>query len=299
MTKISFVLRHPVVFFALLLYVHLSFGKAIAQSQPSIENSPSLFWEISGKKLGQPSYLFGTIHLIGKSDFVVDNLINEKFAAAERLILEIKIDAPDLQVKMMQFMAMRGDTTLQTLLQEEYDYVSRFMKDSLGINLMMFNSIKPLFVETLVLPQMLGEPAESYEFYFMKLAQERQKEILGLETVEEQMKLFDHIPLKEQADMLVELAKDYGAQKDLFRKLISLYKQQAIDSLRFYMLKQPEYVKYEEILLTRRNRKWVPVIKNYIQQGPVFIAVGAGHLPGEQGLLSLLKEEGYTVKPLH
>jgi uncharacterized protein YbaP (TraB family) len=298
MIKSASIRHFPFVFFSFLLLFHLSAGKVIAQFFSSPETSNSLLWEISGKGLEKPSYLYGTIHLIGQSDFFVSSLVKDKIAAIRRLVLEIKIDVPDLQMQMMQMMVMDGDTTLQTLLGEDYDSVNRFTRDSLGVNLIMFNSIKPLFVGTLVLPKMLGEPAESYEFYFIKLAKENAIEIVGLETVEEQMRAVDQIPLQEQADLLVELAKDYTAQKVLFRKLISLYQQQALDSLHYYMLQQLEYAKYEEFLLNQRNRKWVPVIEKYIREDPVFIAIGAGHLAGEQGLIKLLKEKGYSVKPL-
>lgn len=270
----------------------------VPQKESSAGEAGSLLWEISGNGLEQPSYLYGTIHLIGKSDFVVSNLVMEKFKSAEKLALEIKVDAPDLQLKMMQSMMMGEDTTLQMLLGDEYETVSRFMQDSLSINLQLFATIKPLFIQTLTLPKIIGEPIETYDFYFATLAQEDKKEIVGLETVDDQIKIFDRIPLKEQAKMLVELTSDYSAQKALFHKMIDLYKAQDIRGLHQCMLQQPEYGKYEEILINQRNRNWIPAIKKLIQPETVFIAVGAGHLPGKQGVIHLLEQEGYLLKPL-
>lgn len=270
----------------------------VPQKESSAGEAGSLLWEISGNGLEQPSYLYGTIHLIGKSDFVVSNLVMEKFKSAEKLALEIKVDAPDLQLKMMQSMMMGEDTTLQMLLGDEYETVSRFMQDSLSINLQLFATIKPLFIQTLTLPKIIGEPIETYDFYFATLAQEDKKEIVGLETVDDQIKIFDRIPLKEQAKMLVELTSDYSAQKALFHKMIDLYKAQDIRGLHQCMLQQREYGKYEEILINQRNRNWIPAIKKLIQPETVFIAVGAGHLPGKQGVIHLLEQEGYVLRPL-
>lgn len=271
----------------------------VQQKESSSNEANSLLWEISGNGLEQPSYLYGTIHLIGKSDFVVSDLVMEKFKSAKKLALEIKADAPDLQLKMMQSMMMGEDTTLQMLLGDEYEAVSRFMQDSLALNLQLFATIKPLFIQTLALPKIIGEPVETYDFYFAKLAQEEEKEIVGLETIDDQIRVFNRIPLKEQAKMLVELANDYSVQKALFHKMIDLYKAQDIWGLHQCMLQQPEYDKYEELLINQRNRNWIPVIKKLIQPEIVFIAVGAGHLPGEQGVIRLLEQEGYLLKPLH
>jgi len=270
----------------------------VPQKQSSVGEANSLLWEISGNGLEQPSYLYGTIHVIGKSDFVVSDLVMEKFKSVKKLALEIKTDAPDLQLKMMQSMMMGEDTTLQMLLGEDYETVSRFMQDSLALNLQLFATIKPLFIQALTLPKIIGEPIEAYDFYFAKLAQEEEKEIVGLETIDDQIKVFDGIPLKEQANMLVEFANDYSAQKALFHKMIDLYKAQDIRGLHQCMLQQPEYEKYEELLINQRNRNWIAVIKKLIQPEKIFIAVGAGHLPGEQGVIRLLEQEGYVLKPL-
>lgn len=298
MQKTSSIIRVIFILSILLAAFGLFAQEPVPQEESSSKEAGSLLWEINGNGLEQPSYLYGTIHLIGKSDFVVSDLVMEKFKLSQKLALEIKTDAPDLQLKMMQSMMMGEDTTLQMLLGDEYETVSRFMQDSLALNLQLFATIKPLFIQAMALPKIVGEPVEAYDFYFAKLAQEQEKEIVGLETVEDQIRVFNRIPLKEQAKMLVEFANEYSAQKALFHKMIALYKAQDIRGLHQCMLQQPEYEKYEELLINQRNRNWIPVIKKLIEAEMVFIAVGAGHLPGEQGVIRLLEQEGYLLKPL-
>lgn len=120
-----------IFFLSILLAAFSLFAREpVPQEESSSNKANSLLWEISGNGLAQPSYLYGTIHLIGKSDFVVSDLVMEKFKLSKKLALEIKTDAPDLQPKMMHSMMMGEDTTLQMLLGDEYETVSRFMQDS-------------------------------------------------------------------------------------------------------------------------------------------------------------------------
>lgn len=268
------------------------------QTNPNPPDRPSLLWEISGKNLEKPSYLFGAIHLIGKSQFFMPEAAKERFDLATTLVMEINLDSALTQQKLMQGMMMNGGITIKALLQEDYGKVKQFLHDSLSLDLTTLNTMKPIFVETLALPRIIGEPALSYETYFLNLAREAGKKIVGLETVEEQIQFLNRIPLQEQAQVLLEFVETYSEQKTLYHEMVELYKRQEIDRLYQLILEQPEFERYREILLDARNRAWLPEIKMLIMQEPVFIVVGAGHLPGEQGLIKLLTKVGYRVTPL-
>jgi uncharacterized protein YbaP (TraB family) len=88
---------------------------------------------------------------------------------------------------------------------------------------------------------------------------------------------------------------EFDEQKKEFVKMVHAYRQQDAGALYRYMMSSPDIAGSEEALLFNRNRKWVPVMEQAMQKEKIFFAVGAGHLGGPQGLISLLREKGYTV----
>ena len=86
--------------------------------------------------------------------------------------------------------------------------------------------------------------------------------------------------------------------KEDFNKLVAVYKTQDVDSMYRVTNQAPELMEAENELLVKRNSKWIPVMKNSMQQSSCFFAVGAAHLGGDIGVISLLRKQGYTVKPV-
>ena len=133
----------------------------------------------------------------------------------------------------------------------------------------------------------------------LQIAKEDKKEIKGLETMQFQASVFDSIPYEWQAKELLKNIDSFSVYKKEFDEMINLYKSQQLDSMQ-NMLVKSEFgsEQYEDLLLNDRNKKWVKELKEIMKNESVFVAVGAGHLTGEYGLISLLKKEGYTVEPL-
>ncbi|RME95793.1 MAG: TraB/GumN family protein, partial [Bacteroidetes bacterium] len=117
-------------------------------------------------------------------------------------------------------------------------------------------------------------------------------------TAEFQMSLFDEIPYKEQAQMLVQaIEAGREAEEDMMQRMVDLYLDQDIVGMQAMMSEADSgVVGYEEILLLQRNRNWIPVMAELMKQGSVFFAVGAGHLAGDEGVITLLRKAGYQVE---
>jgi hypothetical protein len=140
---------------------------------------------------------------------------------------------------------------------------------------------------------------KSYEMEFFDFAQEKEKETGGLETIEFQISVFDSIPYKAQAEMLVESIRAEEEQNDMFQQMIELYQSQDIEAL--YSAIGDEEIgagDYEDILVKNRNQRWMAGMREYMQEGPTFFAVGAGHLGGPYGVIRLLRKEGFVVTPV-
>ena len=267
-----------------------------------LENA--LLWKIEGKDLQEASYLFGTIHMIAKEDFFLTDATKEMFKKTNQVTFEINMEEMNdmgAQLSLMMNAFMKNNTTLKDLLSEEdYDIVGKHFKE-MGLPLMMLERIKPMFLSVFASGDMdmtgLGNGSMvSYEMKLMDMAKEQDKVIGGLETAEYQMSMFDSIPYTAQANMLVESIKAGDQGDDQFKNMVKLYKNQDLKAMGEMISSDAEGIaNYEELLLKNRNRNWIPIMGKMMLEKPTFFAVGAGHLAGEDGVINLLRKEGYQV----
>lgn len=260
----------------------------------------SLLWEISGRGLTHPSYLFGTIHMICPQDFFLTPTMKEKFEKAHTVYLEINLDDPSAPMKLMGMIQYKNGQKLSDFFDStDYQELSGFVHDSLKMDVHFFERFKPLMLYSMMSAKMLPCAKEqAYETEFVQMAKDQNKQIRGLETMEEQVSIFDSIPGKVQAGMIMDMVRHYDSEKLDFHRMVDFYKAQEVDSLYQMLEESPDTKIDQDLLLNRRNHKWIPLIGAAMRQGSCFIAVGAGHLGGPQGLISLLRKQGYTVKPV-
>ena len=173
----------------------------------------------------------------------------------------------------------------------------------IGLPMMMVERIKPMFLSALAAGDMSNPAAQqevvSYEMELMKMAEEQDKEIMGLETAEYQMSMFDSIPYTAQAQMLLEsIQGDSSEGTDQLNQMIELYINQDIEGMQVMMNEDNDIMEYQDLLLIARNKNWIPIMEKRMKTSICFFAVGAGHLGGNQGVLRLLQAAGYNIKPL-
>jgi hypothetical protein len=280
----------------------LLFAVSLFSTTSTAQNlEKSLLWEISGNGLEQPSYLYGTIHMT--CDASLDANIKKALDDTSLLVLEIDMDDPSMAVKMANDIYMKDGKTLKDLVSiEDYTILSDFLKTQTGMPAEMIGNIKPFFITAMMYPKLLDCAAvQSFENELMKIAHEQEEEVLGLETVEEQMAVFDQIPYKDQAQDLLRSAKDnMSFDKAAFQKMMELYVEKDIEGLAKLMEEDVNLTntKHKDVILDNRNKNWIAKIEDFAKQQPTFFGVGAGHLPGENGVIKLLQEKGYTVKPI-
>jgi uncharacterized protein YbaP (TraB family) len=275
------------------------FSCIAAKTQPALDKT--LLWKITGPGISAPSYLFGTIHLMCSNEIVITDILKDKFNSTEQLFLELDMDDPTIMIKTMQHIKMNNDTTLKDLLSPvQYDSLSLHFKQVTGMPIELMAFMKPALIEPLIYPALLGcEGAEAWEQKFMQMAKANDKEIKGLEDVDDQLKIFDAIPYKMQAEELATTLQNIDSIKQSFSAMLQLYKQKDLDALNRMMYDDAEFSQYEDILLKNRNEKWIPRIIEQAKLKPTFFAVGAAHLGGENGIINLLKKNTCTLEPVH
>ena len=268
------------------------------QSIAQRDKTNTLLWEISGNGLQQPSYLFGTIHMICKEDFLISEIVKQKFNSSKQVYLELDMDDPQLQVTMMQQMQLPDKETLKNKLGEsDFKKLDSFLQKEMNMNLVMFDKFKPMMVMSILAQRLLPcAGMESYDMNFAKMATEQKKELLGLEKVEDQLGVFDAIPDSLEIRSIMNMVNDFESHKKEFSRMSSIYKTQDLDALYQLMAESPEMMGSQELLLDRRNRNWIPVMESVMKNSTTFFAVGAGHLAGSLGVLELLRKQGYKVK---
>jgi hypothetical protein len=265
------------------------------------DNNNTLLWEISGNKLEAPSYLFGTFHLICKDDIPIGEQVKTAIQSADEMYMELDMDDPATLMGGLLLMNMKGDSTLKNLYTEQdYKKIESFFNDSLHTPITMFQKMKPFFLMALLYPKMLPcKTMSGVEQELQTLAKKNKKEIQGLETMAFQAAVFDSIPYTEQAKELLKAVDSLAEYKKNFASLVKVYKNQQLDSI-MELFNKDEFTSGDNqaVLLDKRNQNWVVQLNKIMKKESVFIAVGAGHLVGEMGLITLLRKAGYTLRPL-
>jgi uncharacterized protein YbaP (TraB family) len=160
--------------------------------------------------------------------------------------------------------------------------------------------MKPFFVSSLLEEQSMDCPQKKgMEQVIMAEAKKKKKPINGLESASFQASLFDSIPYRLQARELLNYVDSIAYYKENAQKMAQVYRQQDLSTLDSLVKKSdPSMDQYMDLLLYGRNRNWVSKMPAIMRKSNVLFAVGAGHLVGEQGLISLLRAQGYTLTPL-
>jgi len=262
--------------------------------------SGSTLWEISGNNLASPSYLFGTIHIIDTKHFVVNKQTDSVFNLTSRVAFEIKLDDVTMMHTFQQWATLPDAGTLKDFCTiSEYTKMQRYFKDSLQTDIESLQNQKPFILYQQQISNLISNDQASYDLHFLTKSMAAKKEIVGLELLTDQLHIFDIIPYEEQIDWIVSGIDSVAKNDSYFDELIQAYLAGDLHQLNKIMTEDsPELKKYEDLFLTNRNANWMPRITTMINEKSTFIAVGAGHLTGENGLLQLLINAGYTVTPL-
>lgn len=282
------------VFF--LLVVHPTFTKAQ-------DNEQSIFWKVSGNGLRKPSFLFGTFHLMGYR--FVDSL-KETLKALENCdIIVGELVTGSVDEKILN-QALLKDITLDSLLGKDlYNNTNEWLHELGGFDLSILNKMKPMLIEITMLglvqqkyfPQAIGPAIDDY---FQLLGKGKGKKVMGLESAEFQMQtLLGTLSLERQVAVLAEFVKNKAACSVSMGKMFNAYRAQKISEFMALLDEEEGYSEAErKKLLEDRNANWMKGLPGIFQRESAFVAVGALHLYGPFGLISLLREKGFHVEPM-
>jgi len=284
--------------FIYLLSILLISVSAFTADKPRAAKYNSLLWKIEGKNI-KTSYLYGTIHMIPASRFNMPVKVQNAMPLAELMMLEIDITDPKVTGEIMKYSQMGDGKKLSDILTEAQMHLidSVLMADS-GINIKSVMRLKPFVIESFLIQKLIEGEAVGIETQLAEMAREQGLPIMSIETVKEQMSIFDSIPYAEQVNDLMRFLNEEEKMRETFAQLVEMYLKEdlsGLDKLMNDYYSDPKLMKH---LLYDRNERWLIRLEEQMEIKPVFIAVGAGHLPGNLGLINLLRQWGYKVTPV-
>jgi uncharacterized protein YbaP (TraB family) len=276
----------------LALFILLTFVSFASQAQ--------LLYKIQGKDLQKPSYIYGTIHIMPKKQFAISESITTALKECDALVMEVDINM-DLKTQIdaaQRSLLPDGKTIADITSAENAQKIRQFCIDSLHwkeSKYVRMSRLTPFFLSSIILQDLIGK-SKSFEVELNKLAEKNKMTTLGLETIQMQMNLVNDVPYEEQIKLLLEGLTTNNSE---YNTMLNCYLKQDLNKLGELMNNAELSPEFNANFLVKRNQNWIPQISKMVQDKPIFIAVGAGHLPGEQGVLKLLQEAGYTVSPIN
>ena len=292
-------------FFGTLIMALAFYGSANAQ----------LLYKISGNGLKEPSYIVGTYHLAPASFADEIKGMTDAFAAVQQVYGEVDmLSSQAAQMNMMQAMMLpEGKYISDMFSEEEMERINAYVRGAMGMDLS-----HPMLREQLgrmrpsVLAMQLGllefmkitpnfNPNDLIDNFFQKEARKRGLAVGGFESVEFQMELlYGESTDEEEREALLKLVDDKEAMLAEMQAMTEAYftfDMKGIHELTIRSVENGEMTPEEFAeMITDRNRNWVEVMPEIMAAKPTLFVVGAGHLPGDEGVLELLKAQGYKVK---
>jgi uncharacterized protein len=286
-----------------MLKSFLLFAGLLAACMGFTDPAPhTLLWKISGNGLKKPSYLFGTMHVLCADDASLSDSLKGVIGRVDQVYFEIDLSDLTAMLSAMKYMQMHDNKKLSDLLPDK-DYAKvkdYFAKHNSTLPFGMLERFKPLLISSLIEEQSLAcQTTDGMEMMIMKEMHLNNKPVKGLETVAFQAGLFDSIPYDKQAKDLVNYIDSAEEYKQMTRDLASIYKKQDLEMIDSLSRKgDPGMNGYMDLLLYDRNRKWAGALDTLLAGKSLLVAVGAAHLPGDQGVINLLRKRGYTLSPV-
>jgi uncharacterized protein len=289
------------------------YAKIMAQAAAT-ENSGPLLWKI--ERAGRPtSYLFGTVHLTDERVTKLSPAVEQALGQSKTVALEVsdvseKATATVIAQSAPLVMFTDGRRLDGLLSGPEYDTVKRIISHS-GMPSDLAALFKPWIVTMIMSVSdcertSIQQGARVLDMKIAEVGKARGLQVVGLETIPEQLQALAGVPEPQQLDMLRASLKFADRTNDMMETLVQLYLDRKISAalpFQIAIAKQvgignEAFAGFQEKLLTERNIKMHATAEPLLEQGGVFIAIGALHLPGKQGLVALLREAGYTVTPI-
>ncbi len=264
----------------------------------------SVLWKISGNGLSQPSYIFGIINFLPKNEFSISANLQKAIDECEIFITKV----PSTNAARKEFnraAKIPNDGWINDYLtDDELNELRLLMLLELEVseNDYHFNysRLQPVILVTATTLLYLSDEVVFVEELLVSAAKKSRLKFMSLGTVEEEIAAFDKFPIPDQVEALKFTVKNFDEHIQNYMNLVKYYsEEQNLDKIQDEVMKATNRSQlFQEAYYYSRNKVWSGKIGEIIHKDPAFIAIGATHLSGQQGILQLLRNKGYTMSPV-
>lgn len=265
----------------------------------------SLLWKITAPGSKGPSYIMGTMHTNHSKVLQLGRKCYPYIRRVQLFAMEADIES-GMDIGLLQIMRMGSGYSLRQMLPaDDYRLLDSLILAQMGLPLSLLDNVAPVFILTMLEAQEVAatEPggnttAQPLDLQLRSYAAKRKKKVVGVETLQEQFETLGTLTYEEQADMLLNYMHTQNQPGNSTADLLRFYLQQQLDSLLVMSADETMPEKFNRALLQDRNLRMAQRTAAMVQQQTVFVAVGALHLPGPEGVIEHLRKLGLTVEPL-
>lgn len=279
---------------------------ALAIAVPAVAAADPAAWRMTGAN-GEVT-LLGSMHVLRPSDYPLPAAVDGLIERAELIVMEIDLDDVDAAAQqrvILETAMLPQGTVIADVVDERVYRLLEQNAAELGIELRLLERFEPWFLAVTLLDQGLrqwGFQAErGVEQYVVGRAKSAGKEIVGLETLEFQIGIFDSLSPQSQQAMLEQTLAEIDEAETALRELVAAWRDGELESLSAELLDDfAEFPGLHEALVAKRNRSWVPPLERMLADGRRhLVVVGALHLVGPDSVIELLRARGHDVERLH
>jgi uncharacterized protein len=294
------------------IYANTVFAKELISSQcvplqesespvENIKHSNGMLWKVNKKGNEQASYIYGTIHVSDSDVTTLPVEVDDALNSSDNFVMEALPDMEQL-MSFSQSMFFNDGTLLSSLVDKAIYEKTKNILAAYQLGPEAVSVMKP-WAAFLIMnyPPDKGEPLD---MVLLSIAKQNGADVAGLETLKEQGEIFTNLDLQEQAILLIDTVCNYDLIERDFEVMKSLYLKRDLNGLynyaqRYTINDKPVYQKLMKKLIYDRNHTMAKRMQKTLEKGNAFVAIGAMHLAGKDGVLALLEKQGYQVSVIY
>jgi uncharacterized protein YbaP (TraB family) len=274
---------------------------------PAIAAADPAAWRMTGPN-GAEVTLLGSMHVLRPSDYPLPPAVDGLIERSELIVMEIDLDDVDTAAQqriILQTAMLPQGTVLKNVVDERVYRLVEQTCAALGLDVKLLERFEPWFLAVTLLDQGLRklgfQPERGIEQYVLGRAQGASKEIVGLETLEFQIGIFDSLSRQSQQAMLEQTLAEIDEAETALAEMVDAWRAGELEDLSAELLDDfDEFPGLHEALVAKRNRSWVPLLEGMLEDGRRhLVVVGALHLVGPDSVIDLLRAKGHDVLRLH
>ncbi len=272
-------------------------------SSQVLAQDQSALYKVEGNGLDKPSYIFGTINFLPQFGYFIPEEVKEAIKTSEIYITKLSLK-PKVQRQFTEAVKIPNDGSVDKYLNESDQKKLQSIIETYGGKNQAYNNfysrLQPIILVTSTTALTLQNNIVYPEIELEDIAKDNKLKLVSLSNVNDEIVAFEQFPIEDQVEALKYTINNFDAHIKEYKKMVRRYHKEQdlrfVKKVTFKATNESEI--FRKVYYDDRTQSWVPKIKKIIKSKSAFIALGVPHLVGDQGMVELLRKEGYKVSPV-